>query len=569
MSDNSPQKLNVVIYWHMHQPEYRDLRNGEYHLPWTYLHTIKDYVDMVAHIENNVAAKAVVNFAPVLLEQIDDYAHQLDDYLNHGKALRDPLLAALADPVTLLDAEHRVFIIKCCLRANKERLVDRYPVFKTLSEMAEAALLKKDTLCYHSEQFFVDLLVWYHVAWTAETVVETDQRIISLIKKERNFSIHDRHLLIEMYSEMIGGVIGRYRALAEAGRIELSMTPYAHPIVPLLIDIQSASQAMPDAELPLSKEYPDGLSRSRWHMEKGIKTFKHFFGFNPKGCWPSEGSISEETIKLCSDLGIKWLASGESVLRNSLEKSSLDEAECIHSAYQLQSTTTSCFFRDDGLSDLIGFKYSTWHADDAVANLITNLESIAEKCADKPEAIVSIILDGENAWEYYPQNGFYFLKALYDKLSHHENLKLTTYSDYLALYSEKKVLTEIVAGSWVYGSFSTWIGEKDKNRAWDMLVEAKHTYDKVVQSKVLTEQEFKAAEMQLATCESSDWFWWFGEYNSSESVSAFDEQYRLHLSNLYQLLKVEPPEYLSHAFSFGTGAAPAMGGVMLPGKHSS
>ena len=567
MLDNESHKLNVVLYWHMHQPEYRDLRNGEYHLPWTYLHTIKDYVDMVVHIENNSVAKAVVNFAPVLLEQIDDYAHQLDDYLNHGKALRDPLLSTLADPVMLLDDGHRVFIIKSCLRANKERLVDRYPVFKILSEMAETALIKRDTLCYHSEQFFVDLIVWYHLAWTAETYIENDKRLKTLIKKGRNFTIHDRHLLIEIYSEMIGGVIKRYKDLAEAGRIELSMTPYAHPILPLLIDLQSAKQAMPDVELPLSESYPDGLSRSRWHMQKGIEVFKRFFGFQPNGCWPSEGSISQETIELCSELNIKWLASGESVLRNSLKKSTMDIGSCIHSAYQLQSTNNSCFFRDDGLSDLIGFKYSTWHADDAVANLVVNLEKIAQKCKNKPNAIVSIILDGENAWEYYPQNGFHFLKALYEKLSHHDDLCLTTYSDYLELHAEKKTLTNIVAGSWVYGSFSTWIGEKDKNRAWDMLVEAKNTYDKVMQSKCLTEDEIKAAEMQLATCESSDWFWWFGEYNSSESVSAFDEQYRLHLSNLYQLLKIEPPEYLGHAFTFGTGD-PAMGGVMLPGQHS-
>jgi len=568
MLDNESQKLNVVLYWHMHQPEYRDLRNGEYHLPWTYLHTIKDYVDMVAHIENNSAAKAVVNFAPVLLEQIDDYAHQLDDYLNHSKALRDPLLAALADPVMLLDDEHRLFLLKSCLRANKERLVNRYPVFKILSKMAESALVRKNTLCYHSEQFFVDLLVWYHLAWTAETVIENDQRLKDLIKKKRNFTIHDRHLLIEIYSGLIGGVIGRYKKLAEAGRIELSMTPYAHPIVPLLIDIKSAQQVMPDADLPFSEEYPDGLSRSRWHMQKGIEVFKKFFGFEPKGCWPSEGGISKETIQLCSELNINWIASGESVLRNSLKKSSIKAADCIYSAYQLQSTTNSCFFRDDGLSDLIGFKYSTWHADDAVANLVVNLESIAEKCADNPDAIVSIILDGENAWEYYPQNGFHFLNALYDKLSQHKKLKLTTYSDYLESHTEKKVLTDIVAGSWVYGSFSTWIGEKDKNRAWDMLVEAKHAYDKVIQNNALSEAEVKTANMQLATCESSDWFWWFGESNAADSVAAFDEQYRLHLSNLYQLLKIEPPEYLNHAFSFGTGD-PVAGGAMLPGHHNT
>ncbi|VAW95507.1 Amylopullulanase [hydrothermal vent metagenome] len=568
MSDNNSNAtpLNLVIYWHMHQPEYRDLRNGEYHLPWTYLHTIKDYVDMVAHLENNAQAKAVVNFAPVLLEQIDDYAQQLDSYLHHGKALRDSLLSALADPVLSLDQEKRVHIIKTCLRANKERLIERFSIFKILTEMAEVALQNSEILTYYSQQFFADMLVWYHLAWMAETVRTTDQRIIALMNKGQCFSVHDRHLMIEIIHELISGVIGRYKKLAETGQIELSMTPYAHPIIPLLIDIKSAQQAMPDAELPLADEYPDGWERSRWHMQKGIETFKHFFGMEPQGCWPSEGSISAETIHLISEMGFKWLASGETVLRNSLQKSDIIADNCIHQAYQYHDTPTSCFFRDDGLSDLIGFKYSDWHADDAVANLIHHLEAIAEKCSDKPDALVSIILDGENAWEYYPQNGYYFLSALYEKLSQHDGIKLTTYSDYLASHKTTKPLNEIVAGSWVFGTLSTWIGDKDKNRAWDMLVDAKKVYDRVINEGGLSSEEYELAKIQLATCESSDWFWWFGEYNSAESVAVFDEQYRLHLSNLYQLLNVEPPEYLANAFSFGSGD-PIMGGAMLPGQQ--
>ena len=562
MSDN---QLNVVIYWHMHQPEYRDLRNGEYHLPWTYLHTIKDYVDMVAHLEKNDQARAVVNFAPVLLEQIDDYSQQLEDYLHHGKALRDPLLSNLADPVLSLDQENRIHIIKSCLRANKHRLVDRFEEFKTLTEMAEEALLNPEMLAYYSEQFFTDMLIWYHLAWTAETVRIKDFRIKSLMKKARHFSLHDRHLLVEVIHELISNVITRYKKLAEAGRIELSMSPFAHPIVPLLIDFKSTEQAMPDADLPLANEYPDGLERSQWHMKKGIEVFKHYFGFMPQGCWPSEGSVSAETIELISNMGIKWLASGETVLRNSLQKSESSQDGCIHETYQYRDHDTACFFRDDGLSDLIGFKFSDWHADDAVANLMNHLETIAEKCAEKPDAIVSIILDGENAWEYYPQNGYHFISALYEQLSLHEGFKLTTYSEYISSHDKRRRLNEIVAGSWVYGSFSTWIGEKDKNRAWDMLVEAKKIYDRKVNEGSLSESELQLAEMQLATCESSDWFWWFGEYNSAESVAAFDEQYRMHLSNLYQLLNVEPPEYLANAFSFGSGH-PVMGGSMLPGQ---
>jgi alpha-amylase/alpha-mannosidase (GH57 family) len=568
MSDKTMIKhsINVVLYWHMHQPEYRDLRNGEFHLPWTYLHTIKDYVDMAAHLENNSNARAVVNFAPVLLEQIDDYAQQLDLYLNDAKALRDPLLSALADPVLSLDHERRLHIIKACLRANKERLIDRFEVFKTLTEMTETALKEEEKLAYYSEQFFVDLLVWYHLAWIAETVRRTDERIKMLMKKSRHFSIHDRHLLVEVIYELISGVIKRYRKLAESGQIELTMTPYAHPIVPLLIDIESAKQAMPEIELPLASTYPGGYARSRWHMKKAIEVFKHYFDSEPQGCWPSEGSISNEMIELCAEMGMKWLASGETVLRNSLTSSSIEPDSCLHEPFQYKNTETACFFRDDGLSDLIGFKYSDWHGDDAVANMVHHLEEIAEKCQEKQGAIVSIILDGENAWEYYPENGYYFLDALYKKLSESEVINLTTYSEYLKNNQQRKILNDIVAGSWVYGTFSTWIGEKDKNRAWDMLVEAKKVYDKIVKEGRLSAKELKLAEMQLATCESSDWFWWFGEYNSAESVAAFDEQFRLHLSNLYQLLHVEPPEYLANAFSFGSGH-PAMGGTMLPGQH--
>jgi len=559
--------LNVVLYWHMHQPEYRDLRNGEYHQPWTYLHAVKDYVDMVAHLENNDQARAVVNFAPVLLEQIEDYARQLDGYLNHGKALRDPLLAALADPVFTLDHDKCLCLIKACLRANRQRLIERFDSFRQLAEMADAMIERPEIISYFSEQYISDLLVWYHLAWMAETVRLEDERIIQLMKKEKHYNLHDRHMLVEVISELVGGVIGRYRKLVEADRIELSMTPYAHPIMPLLIDIESASQAMPDAVLPLACEYPDGSNRSRWHMEKGIEVFERYFGFKPSGCWPSEGSVSAETIELCSALGVKWLASGETVLRNSLQKSGVEAGDCIHGAYQYRESKVATFFRDDGLSDLVGFKYSDWHADDAVANLVHNLENIAETCADKPDAIVSIILDGENAWEYYPDNGYHFLTALYKQLSEHEGLKLTTYSEYLASHQHREPLAEIVAGSWVYGTFSTWIGEKDKNRAWDMLVDAKQAYDRVVDAGMLSEEDKAMAMMQLATCESSDWFWWFGEYNSAESVAAFDEQYRLHLSNLYQILKVDPPDYLSRAFSFGSGT-PAKGGVMLPGKQS-
>jgi alpha-amylase/alpha-mannosidase (GH57 family) len=559
-------KLNVVLYWHMHQPEYRDIRSGMYHQPWVYLHVIKDYVDMVAHLEAVPDARAVVNFAPILLEQIDDYSKQLKGFFELGEGLRDPLLIALAGPVIKKYPENWLRLMKACLRANEKRMIKRFEHYELLVNMAHAAMNDPPILGYYDEQYMADLLVWYHLAWMGETVRRTDPRVKALMDKECTYTLHDRRQLLEIIYELNSTVISRYRTLAEQGRIELSMTPYAHPIVPLLLDIQSTHQAMPDAPMPLVHQYPGGEERSHWHMQKGIETFKQYFGFTPTGCWPSEGSVSGATVELLQKHGIKWLASGETVLRNSLHKSGIDANHCIHTAYQYRNSAPYCFFRDDGLSDHIGFKYSEWHADDAVANLVHHLKNIAQACSEKPDAIVSIILDGENAWEYYPENGYHFLNALYKSLAGNDDIHFTTYGEYLKTHTQAVKLPEMVAGSWVYGTFSTWIGSTDKNRAWDMLADAKNTYDHAMATGNLPQGIKLKAEKQLAICEGSDWFWWFGDYNSAESVSAFDEQYRMHLSNLYSLLSVEPPQYLSHAFSRGSGS-PAMGGVMLPGKH--
>lgn len=561
------KKLDVVLYWHMHQPEYRDLRNGVFHQPWTYLHIIKDYVDMAAHLEKNPDARAVVNFVPVLLDQINDYRIQLDEYLNQGGTIRDHLLSALAEPVIAHEHGYRLKLIRDCLRANEERLIKRFPTYQKLAHMAENILLDDTTLCYYDDQYIYDLLVWYHLAWMGETVRRENKKIQALINKENHYSIHDRKILIGVIYELVSGIIDRYRSLAEQGRIEISMTPYSHPISPLLLDFNSAAEAIPDVSLPEAKRYPGGVERNKWHIQKGLQTFQHYFGFKPIGCWPAEGSVSEDTLQLFSEYGFAWIASGETVLKNSLEISEQSPQKCIHSAYQLRQNRLSCFFRDDGISDMIGFKFQDWHADDAVANIVNTLQHIETACKNHTAPIVSIILDGENAWEHYPENGYYFLSTLYRELSQHDSINLTTYKEHLKYTKKHQTLEKLVAGSWVYGTFSTWIGSTDKNRAWDMLVDAKRVYDKVMQQGDLTEQQQQQAQLQLATCESSDWFWWFGDYNPADSVKVFDEQYRLHLANLYHYLHQEPPEYLSHGFSYGSHDS-TNAGVMLPGKQN-
>ena len=562
MSDR--KKLKLVLCWHMHQPEYRDTQSGEFKLPWTYLHVIKDYVDMIAHLESVPAAKAVVNFAPILLEQIEAYSNQVSAYLSHQTPIKDPLLAALVAPQVVADAELRLKLLHDCRKANRERQINRYPAFRKLTEMSEWIQNHQDGLNYLNDPFFNDILVWYHLVWMGETVKRNDSRIQRLIDKGKGFTRHDRLEIMQVIAELLSKVLYRYKALARKGRIELSVTPYAHPIMPLMLDIGCAREAMPDASLPNLAAYPGGEERVRWHLRYGVDTFKHFFGFKPQGCWPSEGSVSESTLRVLADFGFKWAASGGNVLHNSLRVSGISDGVSVHHPFKLPTSEIVSFFRDDGLSDLIGFEYSKWHADDAVADLIQHLENIANHQEVLP--VVSIIMDGENAWEYFPDNGYYFLQALYQRLSEHPQIELTTFSECLQQQVVIKELPKLMAGSWVYGTFSTWIGDADKNYGWDMLGDVKQAFDKVVAQGRLSESELALAQIQLAVCEGSDWFWWFGDYNPGEAVSDFEKQYRLNLTNLYKLLGEQPPAYLALSFTQGSGD-PAMGGAMRRGNE--
>lgn len=563
MSDN---KIKLVLCWHMHQPDYRDMSKAEYRLPWTYLHVIKDYIDMAAHLEAFPQAKAVVNFAPILLEQIEDYASQVSNFLHDGIGIRDPLLAALASPSVPANPDERLKLVKACIRANREQQVNRYPHYRKLVEMAEWLESHHDALSYMNSQYLADILTWYHLAWMGETVKKNDLRIKRLLEKGAGYTLHERIEVVEVIGDLLASVIHRYKILAKRGQIELSVTPYAHPILPLLLDLKSTHQAMPDAPLPELPYYPGGEQRARWHVQKGIQTFERFFGFTPRGCWPAEGSVSLATLKILAEFGFSWTASGGNVLRNSLNLSGIDEKSGIHHPFSVSETGMICFFRDDGLSDLIGFDYSKWHTDDAVSDWIRHLENIAR--LTPKDAVVSVIMDGENAWEYFPENGYYFFNRFYQALIEHPNIELTTFSDCLDSGVEVKNLPKLVAGSWVYGTFSTWIGDADKNRGWDMLGDAKRCFDAVVASGKLDTQQLRAAELQLAICEGSDWFWWFGDYNPGEAVSDFEQQFRLNLTNLYHLLGEEAPAYLSLSFTQGSGT-PALGGTMRHGSAAS
>jgi alpha-amylase/alpha-mannosidase (GH57 family) len=567
--------LDLVFLWHMHQPDYRDYSTGDFVLPWVYLHAIKDYTDMAYHLEQHPKVKAVVNFVPVLLDQLEDYEQQFAT----GQ-IRDPLLRLLArENLNDLSEVERELVLDSCFRSNHTKMVAPYPSYKRLFDMFKSLESGGSAaLTYLSGQYMADLLVWYHLVWCGESVRREHDMVITMMSQNEGFTYADRKRLFDLIGKLVAGVIPRYRRLAKTGQIEISATPHYHPLAPLLLNFNSAKESSPESSLPQSACYPGGKSRVLAHLTSTKASHRTRFGVTPNGIWPAEGAISTALLEVFAAEKCRWAASGEGVLANSLRSAGTltERSQYLYRPYRLKGSASSlsCFFRDDHLSDLIGFEYSNWNGKDAALHFVAQLESISQQSSEGERPLVSVILDGENAWEYYPYNGYHFLNDLYAALETHADVCTTTYSAYLdsreastgQVYAQDGSLPGVVAGSWVYGTFSTWIGCPDKNHAWDLLCMAKQNYDMVLAGGRLSAAEKKAAERQLSSCESSDWFWWFGDYNPSHAVESFDRLFRHNLMQLYRLLKLPVPANLSYPISQGGGAATESGGTMRRGS---
>jgi alpha-amylase/alpha-mannosidase (GH57 family) len=552
----------------MHQPQYRDASSGEYVLPWTYLHAIKDYVDMAAHLEQVPGARAVVNFTPVLLEQIAEYSQRIAAHLAQGAPLGDAVLACLGDEPLPVEPERRLALLRALVRANHERLIARHAPFAAAATVARE-LATAERVHWASDALLHDLATWYHLAWIGETVRRDNPRIAQLEQVSHGYSPAQRRMLLGIIGEIVAGVLPRYRALAEAGRVELSVTPYAHPILPLLFDLHCARDTQPAAELPRHPLYPGGAERAAWHVAESVRVFREHFGFAPVGCWPAEGAVNDQSLALLDGAGFRWAATSANVLRGSLAELA-DDPRAYDRPWRIGPGALRCFFRHDHLSDAIGFDYSRWHGDHAAADLVSQLGALADRClADDEgrvaERLVLIALDGENAWEYYPHNGYWFLRAMYAALAADPRLELVTLAEFCARSAPVRSLGHVRAGSWVHGTLSTWIGDPAKNAAWDLLCDAKIAFDATLASGRLAADAARAAERQLALCESSDWFWWFGDHNPVEAVRQFDELYRRQLAVLYLLLGVAAPAALALPICthrVGPGHEVEAGGVM-------
>jgi alpha-amylase/alpha-mannosidase (GH57 family) len=566
----TPRNLDLVLVWHMHQPDYRDPISGEYRAPWVYLHAIKDYADMAAHLEAQPAMRAVVNFVPVLLEQLEDYAEQFA-----SGALRDPLLRLLAKPVAEpFSAEERALAFGQCFHANHAQLIAPYPPYRRLHELALAAGEDaRDASGYLSDRYLADLVTWYHLAWTGETVRRAHPVLAELMAAGTGFTDAQRAALFATIADVVASVVPRYRRLEEAGVIELTTSPATHPIGPLLLDFECAREARPGLPLPASARYPGGRARLERQVDEALERHALRFGRAASGLWPPEGAVSDAFVQALDGHPVRWIASGSQVLERSLRRTGLEATPAAMARpYRLPSLAPElvCLFRDDLLSDLIGFEYRKWHSGDAAGHFVGELEALAKRTAPAPRPLVTVIVDGENAWEYYPYNGYFFLNDLYQRLAAHPSIRPCTVREWLA-YRDAALadgrddpcgeLPGLVAGSWVYGDLTTWIGSPDKNRAWDLLCDAKAAFDAALASGRLDPAQVAEATRHLAVAESSDWTWWFGDYNPAQSVARFDALFRATLVRLYRTLGLAVPPALDTPVSLGNATAPSDGAI--------
>ena len=559
--------LDLVFLWHMHQPDYRAPEDGDYVLPWAYLHAIKDYTDMAAHLERHPAVRAVVNFVPVLLDQLEDYAQQIQ----HGP-LRDPLLRLLVhEHIEQLTLEDKRAAIASCFRANHSRTIEPFPPYRRLHALQEIATAEGDSaLAWLSGDYFADLVTWYHLAWTGETERRRNPLLASLMSKGEGYTLSERRALLAAIGAMITSLVPRYRALAERGQIELSCSPEAHPIAPLLLSFGSVREAMPEAPLPAAPCYPGGRQRLDRHLDSARASHALRFGTVPTGMWPAEGAVSGAALVRMQEAGVRWVASGEAVLMHTLLNAGqeIDRAHLLYRPWQDASGST-IFFRDDRLSDLIGFEYSRWHGQDAARHFMGELDAIRAAAPDGETPLVCVMLDGENAWEYYPYNAWYFFEDLYAALAEHPTIHTRTLAEALTLHAARSLpLPPLVAGSWVYGTLSTWMGDVDKNRAWDLLCNAKQSYDLSAERLRAEPARAARAEALLTRLEGSDWFWWLGADNPPEAVANFEALFRRNLRALYAVLGLAAPPQLDQSLCRG-GGSPEAGGTMRRGSGAT
>jgi alpha-amylase/alpha-mannosidase (GH57 family) len=560
-------KIKLCFLWHMHQPLYKDLAAGQYRLPWTRLHALKDYFGMVKILEDFPAIHQTFNLVPSLLLQIEEYAS--------GRA-SDPLFALALKPAEQLSPPETESILKYFFQANEDRVIRRYPRYAQLHQvMKRREYSGPGAISSFDPQMLRDLQVLSHLAWFDEYYIENDPQVSRLVAKGRNYTLEDQKLMGEKQAAALGNVLDVYRQFSERGQIEISTSPFYHPILPLLCDSNIAATSHPYLPLPNRFCWPqdaeEQLVRARDYMRSK-------FAIEPQGMWPSEGAVSDATLALAAKVGFRWTASDNGILEQTLPSA---EAfmPCV---WRQDGREIDIVFRDRRLSDLIGFVYSRMDPDEAARHFIQEVQRAASAVIDSGrDALIPIILDGENAWESYVQNGRPFLKELYALISANPEISALTMTEAIGSM-DKRELNHVYPGSWIDANFDIWIGDPENNLAWEHLREARAVFDRVTSASdsgtllgntrktvavssaphqglassstvwrrasapfALSAEARNSAYEALLIAEGSDWFWWYGREHSSSNKAEFDQLFRDRLANVYHSLGLAPPPALS------------------------
>jgi alpha-amylase/alpha-mannosidase (GH57 family) len=551
---------NVAILWHMHQPYYEDLVTHEHILPWVRLHALKDYFGMVVLLKEYPSVKVTFNLVPSLLVQLEAFAA--------GRA-RDRFLELSLKPAAELHDADIEFILDNFFHAQRDRMIDVFPRYTELLARRGGGTPTEADKRAAARRFSVDdlrdLQVWHKLAWIDPIYLRSDARVRGLVEKGSRFTEADKAVLAEVERELLNRVIPEYRDASARGQIEISTSPFYHPILPLLCDSDVYLRTHPDAVM--LRERFARPEDARDQLERAAACHERLFGRRPKGLWPSEGAVSDAIVPLAAQTGFDWMATDELILGRTLgvtlsrdAAGYLDQPERLYTPYQVTAgdATVACAFRDHALSDLIGFVYARWHpeaaADDFVQRLVEAGRRYRQRTASS-DAFIPIILDGENAWEHFEDGGRPFLRALYERLSDHPDLRTVTMAEGCA--AAPRPLSGIFPGSWIDANFYIWIGHADDRAAWNQLADARRALDDAARLGEIDADSLAAAREEILIAEGSDWFWWYGDDHSSGHDLEFDDLFRRHLRNAYRLLRRTAPDelYLSNISSLGAPPA--------------
>lgn len=534
------KKLKLAILFHQHQPFYKN-SSGFYQMPWVRFHSTKDYLDLLVVLKEFPKLKQNYNLVPSLLAQIEDYVS------NNAK---DIIWELSEKPAQKLSHEDKEKILNHFFLINVNNMIKPYPRYYELYLKSKVYLknepIEKQIAAFSPEEYR-DLQVWYNLAWIGMESRKKDS-IQGLIKKGNNFSEADKKLLLEEIKYIMSQIIPAHKELWEKGQIELSTTPFYHPILPLLCDNYIARESVPAVNIP--KHHFDYPEDAETQIERGLAYFEKIFGKRPEGMWPSEGSVSMQAVEIIASKGINWVATDEGILAKTLQ-TSFSHLK-IYQPYCLDTgkTNINIFFRDHYLSDAIGFVYSNWAKERAVDDFISRLHAIRKMVVEKhgenalENFIVPIILDGENCWEYYEGDGKPFLRHLYSALSEDQFIQTVTFAE--AVHNKDKIekLRSLFPGSWINSNFNIWIGSEEDNKSWDLLTETRTFLIQKEKEGIFPEDVLEKAWEQIYIAEGSDWNWWYGDEHASANDMEFDLLYREHLMTVYRLLNTDIPAIL-------------------------